>query len=301
MCDLESKACAKSCGTCGKYPGPIDTNFVAGEGCGTRFVEDDINSHSHSRIVGGNDAVRGSLPWIVSIKEITHLKRSHYWDHFCGGTIVGKRWILTAAHCFKGKNSGIKIVSGEYNLHHKEGSEQNIQVSQIYCHSGFNPRLKMRDPGYHDNDICLLKLSQDLKFDQFTQPACLPKIANKDRDYRTGDNVIVSGWGVLRFRGSYPSTLQMITVLLISTQTCNRTGVYSGKILSSMICAGRLSGGVDTCKGDSGGPLVKMVDGKWTVLGVVSWGIGCAGRNKPGVYASVVEFEKWIKDTMSKN
>jgi len=289
---LMERKCAKSCGKCGtNAAGSTDPNFVPVVGCGARFVEhDDVNSHHGFRIVGGSDAVRGSLPWIVSIQY------KYIRDHFCGGTIIGKRWILTAAHCFKNGKIAINIIAGEHNLRNNEGSEQSIQVDPngFYCHSGYNSKS-------HDNDICLLKLSQDLRFDQFTQPACLPKIANIDRDYRPGDNVIISGWGTLSFRGSSPNTLQMIDVPLISTQDCNSREGYRGKILSSMICAGELSGGVDACQGDSGGPLVKKVDNKWTVLGVVSWGIGCGRKNAPGVYTRVVKFEEWIKDIMSKN
>jgi len=260
-----------------------DPNFVKGEGCGTRFFEQD---NAISRIVGGKDAAQGSLPWSVTIQNS--------WRHDCGGTIIGKRWILTAAHCFPPGGKNEKVVVGEHNLRHNDGNEQSFRISRVYPHPHYNPRN-------FDNDICLLKLSKDLRFDRYTQPACLPKRANKERDYRTGDIVTVSGWGRLREWGHAPNTLQMIRVPLISTQTCNNWNVYSGKILTSMFCAGKLSGSIDSCSGDSGGPLMKKVDGRWTVLGVVSWGNGCAKVNKPGVYASVVNFEKWIKETMSKN
>merc|ERR1712002_166526 len=236
-------------------------------------------------IVGGQAANRGSLPWQVSIQS---------WGHFCGGTVIGKRWILTAAHCFPRGSNREKIVAGEHKLHHSEGSEQSIQVARAYVHPRYNARTML-------NDICLLKLSKDLNFDSYTQPACLPKQANEGNDYRTGDNVIVSGWGRLSSGGSSPSTLQMVRVPFISDQTCNKRSVYNKSILSSMICAGKLGGGVDSCQGDSGGPLVKKINGKWTVLGVVSWGIGCAKYNKPGVYTRVARFDQWIKDTMSMN
>merc|ERR1711872_268657 len=259
--------------------------------CGNRFFGDHFVAHPESEgyIVGGSNAQRGSLPWQVSIQS---------WGHFCGGTIIGKRWILTAAHCFTKGSRGVKIVAGEHNFRHTEGSEQKIYVQRHFTHPQYGGRNQ-------HNDITLLKLSQDLRYDSYTQPACLPKLANENTDYAAGNNVIVSGWGSTR--ASYatrdaPSTLQVVTVPLISDRTCNQYKYYGGQISYSMICAGKLGiGGQDSCQGDSGGPLVKKVNGKWTVLGVVSWGYGCARPDKPGVYTRVARFEKWIQDTMRNN
>merc|ERR1711887_346485 len=236
---------------------------------------------------GGQTASRGSLPWQVSIQTSRH---------FCGGTVINKRWILTAAHCFSGSgaDNGVKIVAGDHKLYHTEGSEQNIGLYRSYVHPQYNSRTML-------NDIALLKLTRDMRFDSYTQPACLPKKANSGTDYVTGDTVVVSGWGRLSSGGHSPSELKMVKVPFISDRTCNKREVYNRKILSSMICAGGLRGGQDSCQGDSGGPLVKLVDGKWTVLGVVSWGAGCAGYNKPGVYTRVAEFENWIANTINHN
>jgi len=259
--------------------------------CGQRFFGDHFmaNPESEGYIVGGSSAQRGSLPWQVSIQT---------WYHFCGGTIIGKRWILTAAHCFTGGSNGVKIVAGEHNLRYSDGSEQKIYVQKHFTHPQYGSRSQK-------NDITLLKLSQDLRFDSYTQPACLPKLANENADYAAGNNVIVSGWGSTRAtyatRNS-PSTLQVVTVPLISDATCKRSKYYGSQISYSMVCAGKLGvGGKDSCQGDSGGPLVKKVNGKWTVLGVVSWGYGCARPDKPGVYTRVARFEKWIQDTMKYN
>jgi len=259
--------------------------------CGNRFFGDHFVAHPESEgyIVGGSNAQRGSLPWQVSIQT---------WGHFCGGTIIGKRWILTAAHCFTDGSRGVRIVAGEHNLRYSDGCEQKIKVERHFTHPQYGG-------GNQHNDITLLKLSQDLRYDSYTQPACLPKLANENSDYAAGNNVIVSGWGSTR--ASYatrdaPSTLQVVTVPLISDRTCKQSKYYGRQISYSMICAGKLGiGGQDSCQGDSGGPMVKKVNGKWTVLGVVSWGYGCARPNKPGVYTRVARFEKWIQDTMRNN
>merc|ERR1712042_214955 len=97
-------------------------------------------------------------------------------------------------------------------------------------------------------------------------------------------------------------TLLKLSQDLRSDSTCKKSKYYGSQISSSMVCAGKLGvGGKDSCQGDSGGPLVKQVNGKWTVLGVVSWGYGCARPDKPGVYTRVARFEKWIQDTINNN
>merc|ERR550534_41399 len=255
--------------------------------CGKRFFEDHYSTPTSSQgyIVGGQSATRGSLPWQVSIKT---------YGHFCGGTVINKRWILTAAHCFSGSGShGVKIVAGEHRFNYNEGSEQTVKVIRDIVHPRYGRDMS--------NDIALLKLEHDLRFDSYTQPACIPEPHNQARDYQSGDEVIVSGWGRLSSGGSSPKTLQMVKVPFISDNTCKRYNVYGSQIKASMVCAGVLRGGKDSCQGDSGGPLVKMVDGKWTVLGVVSWGAGCAGYNKPGVYTRVAMFKDWINTTINNN
>jgi len=254
--------------------------------CGKRYFEDYYSSRTF-HIVGGREANRGSLPWQASIQTSDG-------SHYCGGTVIGTRWILTAAHCFKDSSTSDtdQIITGEHKLNMNEGSEQSIQIASVYIHPAY-------ESYNHQNDIALLKLKENIVYDSYTQPACIPKKANEQRDYAPGDIVTVSGWGTLR-SGDWglPTTLQVVQVPFISDQTCNKPESYGGQILSSMVCAGELSGGKDSCQGDSGGPLVKKIDGKWTVLGVVSWGDRCAMVNKPGVYARVAEFEKWIHDTM---
>jgi secreted trypsin-like serine protease len=254
--------------------------------CGLRYFSGrQVNTYgSAGYVVGGSNANRGSLPWQVSVQD---------WGHFCGGTIIDKRWVLTAAHCFTGGSRGVKIVAGEHNLRYGEGSEQKIAVAQHFTHPSYGRGQA--------NDITLLKLSQDLNFDKYTQPACLPKKVNENSDYAPGSNVIISGWGSTRANRG-PATLQVATVPFISDSTCKRRDIYGSKILNSMVCAGKIGeGGVDTCQGDSGGPLVKSIGGKFTVLGVVSWGYGCARPDKPGVYTRVARFDQWIADTMRNN
>ena len=94
--------------------------------------------------------------------------------------------------------------------------------------------------------------------------------------------------------------LHKVDVPFVSTDDCNAS--YNGNgysITDGMICAGEE--GKDSCQGDSGGPMVASVNGTSVLVGVVSWGIGCAQEGYPGVYARVANYVDWIEETMANN
>uniref|UniRef100_A0A8C3XDM2 Peptidase S1 domain-containing protein n=1 Tax=Cyanoderma ruficeps TaxID=181631 RepID=A0A8C3XDM2_9PASS len=93
-------------------------------------------------------------------------------------------------------------------------------------------------------------------------------------------------------------TMNYAGVPLISNAICNHRDVYGGIITSSMLCAGFLKGGVDTCQGDSGGPLACEDMSIWKLVGTTSFGVGCAEKNKPGVYSRTTSFLDWIHEQM---
>ncbi|XP_031752036.1 transmembrane protease serine 2-like [Xenopus tropicalis] len=123
------------------------------------------------------------------------------------------------------------------------------------------------------------------------QPVCLP---NSGMFWEAGTASWISGWGSTYEGGSASPYLQYAAVPLIDSNVCNLTNAYNGQITASMICAGYLSGGVDTCQGDSGGPLVTQTNSTWWLVGDTSWGDGCARANKPGVYGNMATFLDWI-------
>jgi len=252
--------------------------------CGTRFFTQDIENNPRlSRIVGGIEAVRGAYPYQISLR-----RRG---GHICGGTIIDPTTVITAAHCLANDPSDYSIVAGGYSVRNgPDCAEQRVSVQRLIKH-------KMYNDDTSENDIAILKLSKSLEFNRYVQPACLPK---PDYEYPAGENVIISGWGALASGGGSPNILNVAFVPLITQEDCaNKYKQFGYSITKDMVCAAFASGGVDTCQGDSGGPLVSgstNATSGMTLVGVVSWGVGCARPGVPGVYARVTHFLKWIAE-----
>ncbi|XP_015193099.1 transmembrane protease serine 5 isoform X1 [Lepisosteus oculatus] len=238
------------------------------------------------RIIGGTEATLGRWPWQVSL---------HYSSrHTCGGSIITRRWIATAAHCVHNYrlpqvSSWVVFAGVVTRSSTKLAQHTGYAVEKILYHKNYNHRS-------HDNDIALIKLKTPLNFTDTIRPVCLPQY---DHDFPGGTQCWISGWGYTRPDEVHiPETLKEAPVPLISTKKCNSSCMYDGEITSRMLCAGYTEGQVDACQGDSGGPLVCQDDGVWRLVGVVSWGTGCAEPNHPGVYTKVAEFLGWIYDTI---
>jgi secreted trypsin-like serine protease len=110
----------------------------------------------------------------------------------------------------------------------------------------------------------------------------------------------VTGWGLTE-KGQVSNELRMAQVSLVGNPTCNAVDSYNGEIGPGMMCAGRKEGGVDSCSGDSGGPLVWKSSNGPILVGVVSFGDGCAKKLKFGVYTRVSAYREWITSTMAAN
>lgn len=223
---------------------------------------------STDRIVGGQDAA-APIPWQVSVRQC-----QSGGCHFCGGTILDATTVMSAAHCFSNGQSmsGYYVMAGAVNRNDNSG--QTIEIAN----GVWNAQMPYQG---NNNDFIILKLSQPLQFNDNVQPACLPSA-----DYApelTGKTCVVSGWGTLQSgANSLPTMLQWVDVPLVTNAQCSNS--YGG-ITTSMICAGLPEGGKDSCQGDSGGPLVCEENGQAVLTGVVSFGIGCALPDYPGVYA----------------
>ncbi|XP_022097591.1 uncharacterized protein LOC110982961 isoform X2 [Acanthaster planci] len=260
---------------CGIVPLPEVT--MAPGSCGIKQVDNGINA----RIIGGTAAKRGSWPWQAQLI----LKQS---GHYCGATLIDEYHVLSAAHCFQryGKDR-FTVRLGEHDQYRSESSEQDFDIECLHLHEQYSSSTT-------NNDIAVIKLKakngQGAQMNTHVSPVCL---TGRD-DLPDHHNCWISGWG--NTGGDYPRLLQEARVPLLPRSTCSSRRVYGYKLTSQMLCAGYLSGGIDSCDGDSGGPLVCEYEGVWQIVGVTSWGSGCAQPNAPGVYARVNQFLDWINE-----
>merc|ERR1712033_154550 len=251
---------------------------------GFRRCFEDKEGNSKCRIVGGSESINNEFPWQVGIKS------SSGKHPFCGGSILSKRTILTAQHCTNGLAvSNMKVVVGDHDTQSADG-EIEFRVERKLEHPDF-------DWATLANDFAILYLSEDLVFDDTVSPVCLPA---DESDAAYNDVVAtVPGWGTTYEDGPVAQLLQKVDVDTMTNAACN-AAYGEGEIQDNMICAARQ--GKDACQGDSGGPMVFKETGSaeeyYSLIGVVSWGAGCADPSFPGVYGRVTNQIKWIKDNM---
>ncbi|CAH2058067.1 unnamed protein product, partial [Iphiclides podalirius] len=224
------------------------------------------------RIVGGEDIDITIAPYQVSLLK--------YGRHSCGGAIIAEDIILTAAHCIYNTNSEGYSV--------RVGSSSNQKGGDLYPVGDlmWHPNFTYTEM---DSDIALIWLSKPIQFKDEVAPIDLLMMGEEIQD---GDITMVSGWGNIREGGGYPSTLQMVLVPKVNSNECHEAYSSMYSITSTMLCAGIREGGKDACQGDSGGPMV--YNGR--LAGIVSWGLGCARPNYPGVYAKKKECKHYAED-----
>uniref|UniRef100_A0A8C3V0T4 Coagulation factor IX n=1 Tax=Catharus ustulatus TaxID=91951 RepID=A0A8C3V0T4_CATUS len=236
-----------------------------------------------TRVVGGEDSVKGGVPWQVLLVSGEGLG-------FCGGSIINEKWVVTAAHCLKpGYTDNLTVVAGEHDVTSDDHTEQRRRVVRLLPHPTYDASVNE----YH-NDIALLELEQPLTLNSYVTPICLGSREFTNALLKQGVGT-VSGWGRQLFGGRKATTLQVLKVPFVDRPTCLKS--TSTTILQNMFCAGFASGGRDTCEGDSGGPHTNEIEGTWFLTGITSWGEECARPGKYGVYTRVSKYVKWIKQT----
>merc|ERR1712117_278502 len=299
------------------YSGGSEDNFSDNSGNYTDFLDGAILERSNSlledraintcgcapvsssnRIVGGKEVnPKGKLPYQVYFNPCKCNSDGMCRCGMCGGTIVNKKFVITAAHCYNSMFTDLRVIVGEHNLCDgvNEGGKV-VKVKKITLHPDYNSRTV-------DNDIALLELAEDLTFTDKIKPACLP--SSEAKDY-SGSASTISGWGGTIGYGRNEQqpqqpkqcTLKQTIVKLISSSDpmCSK---LPGLATSSKIKLCAFAKDTDTCQGDSGGPLTVPENGKYTLVGVVSYGSGCASSSTPGVYVRVQGFLPWIKNLIS--
>ncbi|NXL43963.1 OVCH2 protein, partial [Podilymbus podiceps] len=243
-----------------------------------------------SRIIGGEEAVPYSWPWQVSV-QISD-------EHICGGAVLAKEWVVTAAHCFNSKEPYRDlwmVVTGLHDLTEQE-YKQKRSVKRYIIHPNFNKTTM-------DSDIALLQLAEPLEFNHYVRPVCLPA---KEEAVQPSRVCVVTGWGAREEDREKGKKLHQLEVPILVHDTCQSYYInFPRKVTQRMICAGfPLEEGKDSCTGDSGGPLVCSSEdnlGFYTLHGITSWGLGCGRKSYPGVYTNVGGFVDWIKQSVNSS
>ncbi len=239
------------------------------------------------RIVGGEDALPGSWPWITALTS--NDTDTLFQAQNCAGSLIDPEWVLTAAHCVTSslgnplETDELAVVVGVYNL--EADPDNRIGVKRVIPHPDFDVYAE------NDSDIALVQLENPVSF---------PTVPIVDDNIDLGgENGFILGWGNTSTDTSdYPVVLQQASIPVVSNAECNRAYnldfFYDDPITQNMICAGYIDGGVDTCQGDSGGPLVVRIGGTWHLAGITSWGEGCSLPGYYGVYTRVSKFTGFI-------
>ncbi|KAG8198550.1 hypothetical protein JTE90_026451 [Oedothorax gibbosus] len=240
-----------------------------------------------ARIVGGRKSHFLRWPWMISLRRY----EDESYKHKCGATLLNEYWAITAAHCVEGKVPlDLMLRLGEYNFRRSDELHPHVErrVYVMVLHPEF-------DHITYENDLALLRFNEPVKLQANIVPVCLPDSMGDI----TGRIAVVTGWGRLSEAGELPASLHEVRMPILSNEECEQMyyeAGYAENIRDVFVCAGLSSGGLDACEGDSGGPMVvRGNEGQWTLVGLISWGMGCAAPKQPGVYTRISQFTDWIE------
>ncbi|MGW2597099.1 serine protease [Streptomyces klenkii] len=225
-------------------------------------------------VVGGHDITVEEAPYMATLLHFETLR--------CGAAVIDRTTLVTAGHCVDGVMKQFAQARVGATLREDDGTL--LPIKRFSLHASYHKGASI------DYDIAAIKLAEPLTFSAKVQPVALPK---QDETAPVGAVGQFSGFGRTSEGGPVPKQLQQADLPVLPAETCEKA--YGDGFTPRMLCAGTLDGSKGACQQDSGGPLV--VDGK--LVGISSWGLGCARKGLPGVYTKVSYFSEWIDSVRS--
>lgn len=275
------------------------------------------------RIIGGEPIEVGQWPWLVNVRG--HVPNKYFWwwavaysEIYCGGAIIDRRWILTAAHCFDVAGVPTYGIAQPINWYVKAGDNRRtfsfsqrlcamwnrikgthnidcwyLPVEKVITHAEFSAQDNWRD------DIALVKLARDLPLDLY-DTIDVVSLPVESFWPSSGAECSVQGWGCAASGGALEETARSVDVPALDDSECTQSGQTT--IGPQRLCAGYRGGSAGLCKGDSGGPLVCRDDkGVWRQAGIASFTSAVSPGNVPGVFTRVSQYLDWINSTIVAN
>ncbi|XP_077973560.1 serine protease 27-like [Styela clava] len=251
-----------------------------------------LERNPFQRIFGGSVSMLGEWPWVaVMVSKKTA-------SAVCGGSIIHKRWILSAAHCTRGFASlfpaqDFYIRVGSIKISTPSVNSQRIEIQKFHPHEDYEHPLATAD-------IALIELKTDITISSQARPICLPKLERVPED----TNCVIAGFGFSETsNGAASDDLRHVTLRVLPMDACQNAlkNIPETQYISSLknLCVGRFSEGKDACRGDSGSAVAcqRCRSCTWYVAATLSYGTGGqrCDKNTPGVYMRVEHFEGWIK------
>lgn len=246
---------------------PEPTTYV----CGKRRVTQPV-------VVGGRETYPGKWPWVVSIGD----------TESCG-CLISNRWVLTCSHSRVQRGDSVRL--GVHNVETEESTGKRLQAAGVFPHPDYNKEKQQL------NDICLIKLSEPVVFTDYIIPCCLPTV---DIQSLSNRELFVAGWGRTENTDTSATMLEA-SINVINDSFCTNKFQQEYNGYPKQFCGSNFFQSQSDCNGDSGSPIVYENNGRFQVVGLVSYGIKDCGNFNPSVYTNVRFYLDWIKSTVLAN